>query len=1151
MSYLAPIHRPSSVRYAIKLCLLDAEQECLVLGKGNRIEIWTQTEEGLVMQSSKPIYGRISMLAKIRPEGSPRDMLFVGTTRFQYIILEYNKETNDLELRQSFQDVQEKHLRDSQSRDLCLVDPTGKYVVLELFEGILTCNKIFKPRRGKTGFLEEKFDPIRISEFKVRATTFLYTETKQPKIAFLYEAGTGGDVRLATYRLVDEKLGWSRFDTSRQRENELGNLDESASHLIPIPKNSGQKRYIVRNATVTKAHLGGVVIVGETKFTYLDDESKAVIEYTLPSPTIFVAWVAYDELRYLLGDSYGNIHVMTILCQDAEVIGMDLKNLGHISKPTVMVDLGDGIFFIGSHEGNSQVVKIDLEDIEWSITLLQTLDNVAPILDFEVMDLGNRDGEAQSNEYSTGQARLVTGSGAFENGSLRSVRSGVGLKDLGILVDDLEDIRGVFALRSTDQSQFDDLLIVSFPTETRIFTFDGQEIEEVDSFRNLQMDGQTLLAMNLPDGMILQVTEASVTISGPGPSNGAAEWKPPPGKSVTDASANAGHILVSASGTVLVSLDIKQGLKEVASWTLKQGNEIACVHVPSSISGIGFVGFWKTGTVSVLDLSNLEVIFSENLSRKNNASIPRHIVLAQILPENSFGPTLFVAMEDGVVLTFNVDKLSHHLFGRKSIILGTQHAQFYVLPRKGGLSNVLATCEHPSLIYGSEGRINYAAVTADDATSACSFNSELFPNSVVVATSTNLKISEIDTERRTHVRTLPMDRTVRRIAYSPAERAFGIGCIKRQLFKGEEEIISTFALVEDMSFGQVGEPYVLEDPNGPEMIECIMRTELPSSRLGEKGEPELVERFVLGTSFLDAETPDQNVKGRILVLGIDDTRSPYLVSSLNLKAGCRRVAMLDGKIVAALTKTVVVYQFEETSERSGDFTKLATFRSTTVPIDLSVSGNTIAVADMMQSVSIVEFIPGKEGLSDKLEMVAKDYQACWTTAVTDIEEDSWLEADHDGNLLILERDVNGVTLEDRKRMRVTSEMNLGEQVNVIRKINIEPTPNAMIVPKAFLGTTEGSIYLYSTILPASQDILMRLQEQMAAHVITVGELDFKLYRAFKTAERETSEPFRFVDGELIERFLDLDVDLQETICQGLGPSVEDVRNMIEELKKSQ
>jgi DNA damage-binding protein 1 len=40
-----------------------------------------------------------------------------------------------------------------------------------------------------------------------------------------------------------------------------------------------------------------------------------------------------------------------------------------------------------------------------------------------------------------------------------------------------------------------------------------------------------------------------------------------------------------------------------------------------------------------------------------------------------------------------------------------------------------------------------------------------------------------------------------------------------------------------------------------------------------------------------------------------------------------------------------------------------------------------------------------------------------------------------------------------------------------------------------------------------------------------------------------------VDGELIERFLDVDEEVQVEICRGLGPSVEDVRNLVEELKR--
>jgi DNA damage-binding protein 1 len=78
---------------------------------------------------------------------------------------------------------------------------------------------------------------------------------------------------------------------------------------------------------------------------------------------------------------------------------------------------------------------------------------------------------------------------------------------------------------------------------------------------------------------------------------------------------------------------------------------------------------------------------------------------------------------------------------------------------------------------------------------------------------------------------------------------------------------------------------------------------------------------------------------------------------------------------------------------------------------------------------------------------------------------------------------------------------------------------------------------------------MRLQARMSSIILTLGNMDFNRYRSFKIENVEHDEPFRFVDGELIERFLDVEEDVQEDICKGLGPSVEDMRNLIEELKR--
>jgi DNA damage-binding protein 1 len=73
--------------------------------------------------------------------------------------------------------------------------------------------------------------------------------------------------------------------------------------------------------------------------------------------------------------------------------------------------------------------------------------------------------------------------------------------------------------------------------------------------------------------------------------------------------------------------------------------------------------------------------------------------------------------------------------------------------------------------------------------------------------------------------------------------------------------------------------------------------------------------------------------------------------------------------------------------------------------------------------------------------------------------------------------------------------------------------------------------------------------RLSRAVEPTGDLKFDKYRSFRNEQREAEAPFRFIDGELIERFLDVEESVQEEICQGLGPDVEAMRNLVEELKR--
>lgn len=91
--------------------------------------------------------------------------------------------------------------------------------------------------------------------------------------------------------------------------------------------------------------------------------------------------------------------------------------------------------------------------------------------------------------------------------------------------------------------------------------------------------------------------------------------------------------------------------------------------------------------------------------------------------------------------------------------------------------------------------------------------------------------------------------------------------------------------------------------------------------------------------------------------------------------------------------------------------------------------------------------------------------------------------------------------------------------------------------------------MYGDISPKYQDLLMNFQSRLQEYVLALGNIDFSRWRAFRNQNREAEGPFRFIDGEMVERFLDLDEGKQQLVCEGLGPSVEDMRNIIEELRR--
>ena len=207
----------------------------------------------------------------------------------------------------------------------------------------------------------------------------------------------------------------------------------------------------------------------------------------------------------------------------------------------------------------------------------------------------------------------------------------------------------------------------------------------------------------------------------------------------------------------------------------------------------------------------------------------------------------------------------------------------------------------------------------------------------------------------------------------------------------------------------------------------------------------------------------------------------------------------------------------------------------------------------------------------RLDEVARHFATLWSSAVTVVDENEWLVADMEGNLVVLRRNLGGVTVDDQRRLEVVSEGRLGEVVNTIVPVHVPGAPSVreragsaataangsvkpsgpVVVPKAFLATVEGGVYMVGSISPAYQDLLMRLQNAVAGRIEAPGYMPWAKYRAFKTEIREADEPYRFVDGELIEMVLGLDDVVLGDVCKELGAcvDVDELRAMVEGLRR--
>ncbi|CAM6089835.1 unnamed protein product [Calypogeia fissa] len=1084
-NYVVTAHKPTNVTHSCVGNFTGPLELNLIIAKCTRIEIHLLTPQGLQPMLDVPIYGRIATLELFRPTGESQDVLFISTERYKFCVLQWDADAGELVTR-AMGDVSDRIGRPTDNGQIGIVDPDCRLIGLHLYDGLFKVIPI-----DNKGQLKEAFN-IRLEELQVLDIKFLYGCSK-PTIAVLYQDNK--DARhVKTYEV---QLKEKDFGEGPWLQN---NLDNGAGLLIPVP-----------------LPLGGAIIIGEQTIVYYNGSVFKAIPIR-PSITKAYGRVDADGSRYLLSDHAGMLHLLVITHDKERVLGLKVEPLGETSAASTLSYLDNGVVYVGSSYGDSQLIKLNSQaDARQSyVEVLESFVNLGPIVDLCVVDLERQ-----------GQGQVVTCSGAFKDGSLRIIRNGIGINEQASA--ELQGIKGMWSLRASSQEAFDTFLVVSFISETRILAMnvdDELEETEIDGFDS---EAQTLFCHNAIHDQLVQVTAGSLRLVDAASRRQLTEWKAPPGISINVATANASQVLLATGGGNLVYLEIGQGvLTELKHVKLEY--EISCLDInpvgdDPNRSHLAAVGMWTDISVRVFSLPNLELITKESLGGE---IIPRSVLFCAF----EGIPYLLCALGDGHLFNFVLDLQSGQLSDRKKISLGTQPIALRTFRSKNA-THVFAASDRPTVIYSSNRKLLYSNVNLKEVNHMCPFNSASFPDSLAIGKEGELTIGTIDDIQKLHIRTVPLGEQPRRICHQESSRTFGLCSAKYQNSSTGEDMESHYVrLIDDQTFEIIATYQLDTYETGCSIITCSFADD-----------PNVY--FCVGTAYALPEENEPS-KGRILIFIVEDGKL-QLLTEKETKGAVYSLNAFNGKLLAAINQKIQLYKWTLRDDSSRELQSECGHHGHILALYVQSRGDFIVVGDLMKSISLLMYKPEEGAIEER----ARDYNANWMTAVEILDDDTYLGAENSFNLFTVRKNSDAATDEERGRLEVVGEYHLGEFVNRFRHGSLVmrlPDTESSQIPTVIFGTVNGVIGVIASLPQEQYSFLLRLQHSLVKVIKGVGGLNHEQWRSFSN-ERKTNDAKNFLDGDLIESFLDLSRNRMEEISVTMEVPVEELCKRVEELTR--
>merc|ERR1719339_699511 len=234
------------------------------------------------------------------------------------------------------------------------------------------------------------------------------------------------------------------------------------------------------------------------------------------------------------------------------------------------------------------------------------------------------------------------------------------------------------------------------------------------------------------------------------------------------------------------------------------------------------------------------------------------------------------------------------------------------------------------------------------------------------------------------------------------------------------------------------------------------------------------------------------------------------------------------------------------------------FLGRSVPLSLGLSTNISLRMFVRTSMTLLQY----KTMEGSFEEIARDYYPNWMTAVEILDDDTFLGAENNSNLFVCQRDAGANTDEERQQMQEVGQIHIGDMVNVFRHGSlVMQNLGDSTIPHTgcdLFGTVNGSIGLVTQLPQEFYELLLERQKRLTKAIKSVGRIEHGVWRSFQSDKKDESCE-GFIDGDIIESFLDLDrvsmtdvvTGLQRADSSGMkvAVGVDDIIKIVEDLTR--